>query len=55
MKKMIEQRGHAPYEAPEAEVIETVIETGILVLSNETDTSSVPDLDVEDYSDSIWN
>ncbi len=55
MKELFKRQGLTPYEAPETEVIETVFETGILILSNETDTSSVPDLDEEDYSDSIWN
>ena len=49
------QRVSTPYEAPETEVIETVFETGILILSNETNTSSIQDLEEEDYSDSIWN
>ena len=55
MKELFKRQGLTPYEAPETEVIETVFETGILILSNETDTSSVPDLVEEDYSDSIWN
>ena len=55
MKELFKRQGLTPYEAPETEVIETVFETGFLVLSNETGTSSVPDLGEEDYSDSIWN
>ncbi|MBQ6762136.1 MAG: hypothetical protein IJP49_05235 [Bacteroidales bacterium] len=55
MKELFKRQGLIPYEAPETEVIETVFETGFLILSNETDTSTVPDLVEEDYSDSIWN
>ena len=55
MEELFKRQGLTPYEAPETEVIETVFETGFLVLSNETGTSSVPDLGEEDYSDSIWN
>ena len=51
------RQGLYPYEAPEAEVIETRLESGLLVLSGgETGNSTTEDLDEEDYSGSIiWN
>ena len=56
MKKNYLTRGLAPYEAPEAESIETDLELGFLVLSDgKTGNSTTVNLEEEDYSGSvIW-
>ena len=57
MKKIFQTRGHAPYEAPEAESIETDLELGFLVLSDgKTGNSTTVELEEADgWGDSIWN